>query len=365
MVQPELAMKPIIKSEVQTIKCLAVDGELAAKGTFAPTRPVFLVTFRDNSELVVKGEFIGRMSSVNTAMSAKWAGKLMRQVSPDVSAKPVLPYELDHIKFLDGDQFFPPADLTRSYILGAIQDRAFTFYKMPYVAQMYGADKMDGRLLYALLRVLRAGGNEIFELGRITAVDLFNGNNDRFDFRGPTVFLNRSNLLFKVSGGTFIPVGVDFLHAESGSANLMAAPDSTWFGVRLQSKPTMRFAADQMIAVLNDFFRTEFQGISEAELISPKATDKFLEGMLAGVASLRTYLSKRMAKSKETMPVGVRKRMEALGWDQPWTGAAPAVVAAPVAAAPPPGFVRAQPRANGGAPLAMRGRPTGAPAQIN
>lgn len=163
------------------------------------------------------------------------------------------------------------------------------------------------------------------KLGRILAIDCFNGNDDRFDFSDAPVvnagyhrLTNPGNVAVCLQNNMLRPVGMD---AYAGSAEFRSLaeagrPDPRWAGYRLRDdqKPwRMRFAqevAADLETALGPRNRKVF--FASKNRLPGNAGERIARGMDDGITELKKTLLRIFAPNAR--PPGLSARMIALGW---------------------------------------------------
>ena len=329
-------MRRILAGDVRDVLCFQ-PGE----------RPVFCLTFSNGEKLVVKAEI--KTSSGHATQSIPLAGAMMKQVSPSMQIEMLDDREFRELKRLaeSPERFRQPnsAEAARAYLELYTSPEAQpmnAYYKMPFVDRL--TDITKGSPALTLLRLKKPPA--LFSFGKIVAVDLFIGNNDRFNAMGELV--NPDNLLFQQVGGSITPMGLDFFQAQGEAANLLVGPPENqvvsrqkrifkylWGGENLLNENNLRFFAEKAIDSLNDYFSQ--QNMRQIRtLLGPDDVNQFVHGMREGTKDLKQFLVTRGG-----LPEGVRIRMDRFNW--PYNTAIPP---RPVKPAPFRKFVTANPIVN-------------------
>ncbi len=254
----------------------------------------------------------------------------MRQVSSAVKVEMLDDNEFRELRKLPQypERFRQPknAEAAREYLELYTSPEAVplnAYYKMPFADQL--SDITKGTPALTLLRLKKPPA--LFSFGKIVAVDLFIGNNDRFNAMGELV--NAENLLFQQIDGNITPVGLDFFQAQGEAANLLVGPPDhqvisakkrvfkyLWGGENLLNENNLRFFAEKAINSLNDYFSQ--QNMRQVRtLLGPDDVAEFVNGMREGIRDLKQFLATRGG-----LPEGVRIRMDKLNW--PYNPALPA-----------------------------------------
>lgn len=198
-------------------------------------RPVYFLKLNGSvaANLVVKGDapqHIG-MTDQDAEVSIKWGSKLMKNVnSPLVNTKVMTPAEVTIFKqaALAAFQAGSPQYDNVAPLPGALP---YIWVKMPMVAGLTDANTYEKVMVYdkkqseaqgkkvekeSELPSVRAVKRNIVkfsdsavwaELGKVLAVDIFNGNSDRFDV-ATGAWVNEGNVMF-VTGGPKPVIGLD------------------------------------------------------------------------------------------------------------------------------------------------------------
>ena len=198
-----------------------VDGQITDIGG-KQSRPVYFLTIAPSPgpNVVVKGEQGGE-SRFEAAASVAWSSKIMGAVNnAQVGSVPLMPREVEAFKRAVTAKF-PPGDPR----LFALTDPVLVWVKMPFVAGLSDADPTveRGRFHVANFTNSRDAITKLYDrnvwlaLGKVVAVDLFNGNNDRFSDEGK--WTNQGNIMF--AGGAVI--GLDTYDPNSDFGRLTGA----------------------------------------------------------------------------------------------------------------------------------------------
>lgn len=224
-----------------------------ARGTFTiddglKAKPVYFLTVNGQA-LVVKGEAPGMAMHQGTsqddmAISIKWSSKFMKNVNNTlVNTKMLAPAEVTLFKEAVLAKFSKGTD-QRDFV--EKPRVAYQWVKMPmvrglsdanYFKQGIGAKTIPGKVKNAIERfseepIWRA-------LGKIIAVDVFDGNNDRFDPETGDL-LNPGNVLFLEGGNTRL-IGLDTYDPNNKWSNMNAnAPDNVLQPLRVLNDGVLR-----------------------------------------------------------------------------------------------------------------------------
>ncbi len=188
-------------------------------------KPIFFAKVGGVS-IVIKGESTFGMTQISESdrgISIKWTSKLMKNVNNNlVNTKILTPAEVQIFKAA-ALQKFGMGTPQRKYVDGTAGN--FKWVKMPMVAGLsdanfigegFGAKPVQSKVKKLIAKFT----DETLwpPLGKILAVDIFNGNNDRFH----TVdgdWVNFGNVMFLEDGATSI-IGLDTFDPNSDIANL-------------------------------------------------------------------------------------------------------------------------------------------------
>lgn len=321
-----MPMQQLTMASIQSILAFQLDPA-GGPGNWRKSRPAFRITLADGTFLVLKGEM--RAGHGATAHeSVRWGGKMMKQVSPQAKATMLTPNELNVLLALPTTSF--ATTKTQQYVQELVQSNMFVFYKMPFVDNLRATDTMlqQGKAA-KLLAKLKGNRNALLQLGRIVAVDMFIGNEDRFNMYGRIA--NEGNIVFQKNAvdKTYMPVGIDFFDAQKQAASVYRTPPDPWSGSVLMNDSTLRRFSKAAIGSLNDMFRQSLPPpVTDNQLLPLLAAGTFLRGMAQGREELKDYLVRkhRLANSSVVvgrargqvrgLPPGVITRMRLLGWIQ-------------------------------------------------
>lgn len=182
--------------------------------TCLENRPVFFLKLNGSMvpNLVVKGEGDGINALPGHAeTSIKWGAKLMKNVNNTaVNTKIMTAAEVLAFKTA-GQQMIPPT-MVRPHLNLVIPGPPYTWVKMPYVdgvstAEFFNEDAGKWDPTPAKKHISKMADDAFWtDLGKVVAVDIFNGNCDRFDMTGGWV--NKGNIMFLTGGQTSV-IGLD------------------------------------------------------------------------------------------------------------------------------------------------------------
>ncbi|MGC2661157.1 MAG: hypothetical protein WA324_24650 [Bryobacteraceae bacterium] len=209
-------------------------------------RPVFFLNLNGSTtaNLVVKGD----VAKPDSEISIKWGSKLMKNVQNRlVNVKIMAPAEVAVFQQAALAKF-PQNTPERNFASAAAG--TFRWVKMPHVgglsdAEVFnGTDHADVEKIKELVTKLR--DKEVWnELGKVLAVDIFIGNNDRFavDSKNstnekPGDWINKGNLMFVDNGHGHSVIGLDFFDPFSQVANLKTG--AAYDGLDILTDPNVR-----------------------------------------------------------------------------------------------------------------------------
>ena len=299
------------------------------------TRPVYFVKLHGaaTANLVIKGEADAQtMSSKELEISISWASKLMKNVqNSQVNSKLMNPAEIQVFKTAAAAKFGKD---TREFDF-VFGDFRCKWVKMPFVNGLSDADflseveaksgdytyktrEFDMRLFK--MTIIKLSEDAVWrDLGKTVAVDIFNGNNDRFNLVTGQ-WSNFGNIMFLTGGQTRV-IGLDTFDTNSSgtTANLsrrggvfpelrilIDAAKRRQFATACTKSvgETLRFRAVEDGRVHTIKLQVNGQtGQGTMELscsILPKLfipfAEPFEQGLAQGANDLRTYLQAKVAQ---------------------------------------------------------------------
>src|SRR3954447_1990672 len=195
------------------------------------TRPVYFLKLHNamTRNMVVKGEADAQsMSSKDLEISISWASKLMKNVqNSQVNSKLMNPVEIQEFQAAAAAKFKKDSR-EYDYVFGGFRCK---WVKMPFVNGLSDADFMSdieaksGDSTYTTrefdmrlfkLTIIKLSEDAVWrDLGKTVAVDIFNGNNDRFNLV-TGMWSNFGNIMFLTGGQTRV-IGLDTFDTNSGS----------------------------------------------------------------------------------------------------------------------------------------------------
>ncbi|MEQ1764977.1 MAG: hypothetical protein ABL984_17755 [Pyrinomonadaceae bacterium] len=329
-------------------------------------RPVYFVTVA-GEELVVKAEH-GQIdkqagTEIDAAVSIHWGAKLMKNINNELTSIKIMKQEeIDHFLAAALAKFNQPNYVGPRH-LGLLEEQVrnhVTWVKMRSVAGLNELEltaKVEGlnnrqatpELLKKAFNTL-SDPNAWVQLGKIIAVDVFNGNNDRFDIPSGR-FLNPGNFFFIKPANVSQMLGLDTFSPNMGQmVNLRSGRDESigdHLNILAGGLPLKEFAArctrsvgKSMATEMRNRGASDGNGgfvanpiislpISQDERITLSAdeveisfddyTEYFARGLEQGAQELKLYLKGKMQKYKlpgnpKTMPPGIIARMLYLNW---------------------------------------------------
>lgn len=323
-----------------------------------PARPVFFVHLNNsvNPSLVIKGEpkaGAGILSDADREISVAWSSKIMKNVNNDqVNTKILDQTETRRFKA------FAEATYPANTKQGKFVRDALLWVKMPFVQGLTDAELFDekvndfkgSKVKDALKQFLQP--TVWRDLGKIVAVDVFNGNNDRFALQsmGPNTPVtvswgNQGNMMFLTGANAATTmIGLDTWDpsgAGDGRSNLSAGQGDTSFLEVLRTDESRKKFAEQCTdaigAELSKRMATssvaiQINGPAGSTILRIKKEDvsntlrpfstNFRQGLDSGIADLKVYLNAKAAKyaaqaggpGAKQIPPGIIARKAYLGW---------------------------------------------------
>jgi hypothetical protein len=294
-------------------------------------RPVYFLHMGGSAQptLTVKGE----PKKDDGEISIKWSSKLMKNVNDQqVNTKIMTAAEVTIFKaaaraLLTGD----PKKLIALQKFLVTEKENLTWVKMPYLAGLSDADFWKTRgtgkdfEYYVLPNEVKTILKRFTEstvwnqLGKIIAVDLFNGNGDRFTHEGH--WQNIGNVMFQnqAAGGVKV-VGLDTFDPNSQSSNLttITAQSQTELNI-LKNVPAMRTFAEKVTESIEGEIKRGLKkgGAGSFTVMSNGApvkidensngflggyTDDLVAGIMQGVNELKVSLQRKRQQYKPLPP---------------------------------------------------------------
>ena len=316
-------------------------------------RPVFFLKIGPvlTPNLVVKGEAAGGSLPFATddeaTVSVKWGSKLMKNVNnPSVNSKIMTATEIAIFKQA-AVASFPNGSPQWNNVAGGAN---YNWVKMPYVAGLSDAEYYDDNSninISAIKKdIVTFSDEQVWkDLGKIVAVDIFNGNGDRFDITTGH-WQNKGNVMFLQGGPTKV-IGLDTFDPNSQQSNL--AKTGTFDELKTLIDPARRkqFAEECCKSVGSELKRglkgmghitiatTAANGVGQIRKIAvdelptlflPFAPD-FEAGLKAGADDLKNYLQRKVREYSAQLPPPPK--------NTPWQRATPNVNPTPPPVMPP------------------------------
>lgn len=285
-------------------------------------RPVYFVHLGGSATptLTVKGE----AKKDDGEISIKWSSKLMKNVNDQqVNTKVMSSSEINLFKA--AAKRFLHAEPKK---LRALNVSNLTWVKMPYLQGLSDADfwKKDSAGDYKIIptdvkKILQKFSDPSVwtQLGKIIAVDLFNGNGDRFTSAGH--WQNMGNVMFQNQAGGIKVVGLDTFDPNSHSSNLTTmTPHSNGELDVLKNMLNMRNFAEsvidsvegEIIRGLNKSGAASFTVLSNGDPVKIDKnssgfltgyTDDLVSGLQQGANDLKIYLQRKQLEYHRTKPL--------------------------------------------------------------
>jgi hypothetical protein len=295
--------------------------------TGLPARPVYFVKLHGSPtpNLVVKGEAGGKyvtgMSNDDAVISIAWGSKLMKNVNSSlVNMKIMNPSEIQVFKAAAAAKLAPGS----KQLLNTTEATPYNWVKMPYVAHISDASPeeeitkigMSGTPITLMqwsapkaIAAMQKMSNDALwmQLGQVVAVDIFNGNSDRFELETGT-WTNFGNVMFHTVQGQPRVIGLDTFdpHAGArGNLNKRGVYDELRILIDISRRKEFAKActesfgstvAKAMRPQTDVRFRDDATGnITWAPVKAlPKLfgafADSFEQGLVTGAQALKTYL---------------------------------------------------------------------------
>ena len=212
--------------------------------TCLENRPVFFLKLNGSlvTNLVVKGEGDGEVALGDHAeTSIKWGAKLMKHVnSTEVNTKIMTAAEV--LAFKTAGLLLIPPNMARPRLNLAIPGPPFTWTKMPFVDGMSSAEfwnegigKYDA--IPAKKNIVKMSDDAFWtDLGKVVAVDIFNGNADRFNITNG-FWQNKGNIMFLPAGQTAV-IGLDTFDPNARGLHDLNSPLD--FTTNMQTRDTFQ-----------------------------------------------------------------------------------------------------------------------------
>lgn len=295
-------------------------------------RPVYFLRVNGSPtpNLVVKGDAASgaheEMTDQDAEVSIKWGSKLMKNVNNElVNTKLMTPAEVAVFKAA-AVLAFPNG--SKPYLNVAPGGPAYTWVKMPMVPGLSDAEFFKknpngpgGRYVAKDIKsnIVKFSDDAVWtDLGKVVAVDIFNGNSDRFDINDGA-WVNKGNIMF-LEGGLTRVIGLDTFDPHGGQkANLHTGASFPELRTLIDEGRRNEFAlacatsvgAEMKRALLNSrtgdgnayiTVRADGPGEEAIRRIDLATMDQlfvpyapaFAQGIAAGADQLRTYLQSKV-----------------------------------------------------------------------
>ncbi|ARK11866.1 hypothetical protein A6C57_16865 [Fibrella sp. ES10-3-2-2] len=320
-------------------------------------KPIYFVTLNGQAQpsLVIKGENMLNVNNNDALVSITWTSKLMKNVNNhQVNVKLMTPTEIT--EFLRAGNATFAANSDEAYHLGG----QYNWVKMPNVAGLSdteiwpttSATPEAKRIKAVIIKLMQP--HIWYELGKVVAVDIFNGNNDRFNSNGDWV--NKGNIMFVnnsvIGMDTWDPSGTNGGNMESNlvqgggfqaltiltdlfSRHEFAVKATASVGLEL-SNGLKRSGTNSVSVRLTDNSIISVD-LEQIKTLFDEQVTEFKRGLLDGATQLRAYLQSKVNQydvsrravikfgvarggvpinqgSIKRIPKGVLDRMNFLGW---------------------------------------------------
>jgi hypothetical protein len=311
-------MQELTRATIQQFRALKLGPNVRPPYKYwMGSKPVFMASMTDGELLVVKGEYTFGNSTADVMANVRLGSRMMKQASPGVHAHNLSGKEVQALKGLGDGQFANP--VSKYYLDGLLKDNGYVWTKLDFVQQLSDVQSMiENGTGLAAVRLLKTATVQT-SLGRIAAVDLFLGNEDRF--KAAPHAPNLSNIFLRPDGhgqGGYTASGIDYCFIAAGTPmpTLRSDPGANWNGLLLADRnrgALYAYCVDAMKRV-GDEIEKKLQKsgttYSPSDLLSTVASD-FYYGALEGAEILKAYLKNKDELGK--VP-GIAKRRELLGW---------------------------------------------------
>jgi len=283
----------------------------------APGHPVWKVTMTGNHSVIVKAEnSMGARSRDAGLVSAAFGVMLMAAVTPGMEAVKLSQNEYralwdvnqTHVKPQANDHGVAAKALLTDILKTNIDK--FIVFKMPFVPNLLALDKakQTNKTAEFAQHLVDDDYAATVELGKILAVDLFIGNDDRFAENGDLI--NPGNvLLHKDSHNKWHAIGLDHYSSGGQHSNLATPAPQGWGGTRLNTLSLLVNFAGKIKTALN---ATGTRQNQPALNLQAKFQDKLAQGLAEGAAMIRSTVQHA---EPSTIPDGVKSRFQTLHWD--------------------------------------------------
>lgn len=308
-------------------------------------RPVFFLTLRGSQKpnLVVKGEAtakLAQMSDADVQTSVKWGSKMMKNVNnAQVNTKIMTQAEIAVFKAA-ARQFLAAGSPQLGNVTGS---EPYNWVKMPMVedltdAEFFAKGSADADMAKVKDNINRFSEPRFwYDLGKVLAVDVFNGNSDRFNIT-TGAWSNYGNVLFLDKGKTAV-IGLDTFDPNAkAKANLNRGGHFDELKILIDPGRRQQFAKacarsvgqemkDRLARKFADnkttYFIIELPGLfDQKDMLKVEVArmhhlfDKYAvhleKGIADGAAELKTYLEKKVNPPKPAAWVAAAPQKQAL-----------------------------------------------------
>ncbi|MBS1616067.1 MAG: hypothetical protein JST06_08130 [Bacteroidetes bacterium] len=299
-------------------------------------KPIYFVKLNGspNATLVIKGENVMQQDNDDALVSISWTSKLMKNVNNNqVNSKVMTPAEVIEFMRAARAAFAPNSDQA------AHLNVAKNWVKMPKVNNLTDTDYIVieggfGREDISMVKKAVSKLSETqawYDLGKVVAVDIFNGNNDRFDSTG--YWVNKGNIMF--TGNSVIGLDTwDPASSDGGSmiSNLNRGGGFDELRILIDNGRRQLFADACVNSVGDSFSRAmRVKGVGSISLKLPDNTilsvtqqnmktlfvpyaPDFLRGLTDGATQLKTYLQNKVRQYRQLYNVQPNQNLQRGGF---------------------------------------------------
>jgi hypothetical protein len=335
-------------------------------------RPVFKVTLTQPlpaQEIVVKGEkgADAHAKKIDLETSIVWSSKLMKNVDNRLVNTKIM----NHNEVTEFKNFVIATCAPNSPEVNDISQNQ-TWVKMPLVPGVTKLDDFIGTVNDQYISTPKKVKERLIEflhpttwyrLGKITAVDIFNGNEDRFNLKGGLA--NAGNFMLMPNPGMglqfYTVIGLDTFHGQNWqlnnpnlNQNIHTPAELSLLNDRTATGPMFNFAVTCVSSVAREFKNLIGKYLGGYQMALPTNDGNiikldicetmfdiyisdFMKGLTDGSDGLKKYLKDKQVKYSRTnfaalgrsrragpplpaqgpmksLPPGVLARMTKLGW---------------------------------------------------
>jgi hypothetical protein len=215
-----------LKLLLMPILPVITNGSITAMSPVVTNHPVYKITI-GGIDYVIKAETAG---GNDASSDVKWASKIMHNVVDDKT-------DTTKIRLLGSSEIDVIATVYTNFLVGpsivtfemAMDNANNVWYMMHFQPSLFNpSDNMDDGMRNQLFAIVNHG-TFWKKFGKIIAVDLFTGNNDRFDFgyyeeiyngNNADFWSNKGNVFVNISNiDKAVPLGMDFFFAQNAFGN--------------------------------------------------------------------------------------------------------------------------------------------------